>query len=155
MPALIFIDGPFLARENDCEPILHALPEWFGIEDAIHAYLQRIKCLPTFLAFNDIKPIGFLTLERFGEHSAEIVVMGIYREYHRQGIGRELVTKAEKYLTSLGVEYLQVKTLSDTHPDLNYRDTRDFYYSLGFRKLEHFPRLWAEHSPCLQLIKKL
>jgi ribosomal protein S18 acetylase RimI-like enzyme len=101
------------------------------------------------------RPVGFFTLERFGKHSAEMVVMGIYQEYHRREIGRMLVKAAEEYLAAEGVGYLQVKTLSDSHPDLNYAKTRAFYYSLGFRKLEEFPMLWGEASPCLQLIKRL
>lgn len=111
--------------------------------------------MPTFLALDSEKPIGFLTVERYGVHSAEMLVMGVYKEYHRQGIGRRLVKTAEEYLLALGVEYIQVKTLSDSHPDLNYTKTREFYYALGFRKLEEFPTLWGAASPCLQLIKKL
>ncbi|MFH0764937.1 MAG: hypothetical protein V2A61_00805 [Calditrichota bacterium] len=75
----ILIEGPSLARTNDCEPILHALPNWFGIEEAIQCYLKKIDLLPTFVAFAGTKPIGFLTLEQFGEHSAEMVVMGYIR----------------------------------------------------------------------------
>ncbi|MBM3326391.1 MAG: GNAT family N-acetyltransferase [Calditrichaeota bacterium] len=151
----IKITGPFTGRAADCEPILRAIPEWFGIESSILNYLKRIDVLPTFLALDSEKPIGFLTVERYGVHSAEMLVMGVYKEYHRQGIGRRLVKTAEEYLLALGVEYIQVKTLSDSHPDLNYTKTREFYYALGFRKLEEFPTLWGAASPCLQLIKKL
>ena len=53
----------------------------------------------------------------------------------------------------VGVEFLQVKTLSGKHPDEGYKKTRAFYLADGFRPLEEFPNLWGLENPALQLIK--
>jgi catechol 2,3-dioxygenase-like lactoylglutathione lyase family enzyme len=65
------------------------------------------------------------------------------------------VERAEETLAGSGVEFLQVKTLSDRHPDAGYRQTRAFYAACGFRALEEFPALWRPANPALQLIKAL
>jgi ribosomal protein S18 acetylase RimI-like enzyme len=131
------------------------LPKWFGREDAIKWYVEKLDLLPTFVAIEKSKTVGFLTIARFGEHCAEMFVMGIYPNYRRKGIGRRLVAAAESYLADLGVEYLQLKTLSDSHPDPYYAETRAFYHALGFRPLEEFPTLWGADIPCLQYIKRI
>ena len=151
----VVVQGPFLERASVCEPILRSLPEWFGIEEATNQYIKDIEVLPTLLASIGDDVVGFLTLKQHNEYAAEIHVMGVRPEVHRNGVGRTLVNKAEKYLRQRGVEYLQVKTLSSTHPDENYARTRRFYVAMGFRPLEEFKELWGEENPCLQMVKSL
>ena len=149
------IQGPLLGQSERCEPILRALADWFGIEEATRQYVADTAVLPTFLATVDNQPIGFLTLKQHTPYAAEIHVMAILPEWHRQGVGRALLAASEAYLCHIGVEFLQVKTLSSKHPDEGYGRTRQFYLAMGFRPLEEFPTLWGEANPCLQLIKKL
>lgn len=151
----IVVQGPFFGQAALCEPILHSLPEWFGIEEATRQYICDIEELPTFLALADDDVIGFLTVRQHNECAAEIHVMGVHPEMHGNGVGRTLVTRVEEYLQHQGIEYLQVKTLSSTHPDENYASTRAFYFAMGFKPLEEFPTLWGDQSPCLQMIKRL
>lgn len=138
-----------------CEPILRSLPEWFGIEQATRQYIKDINGLPTFVALVDGQTVGFLTLKQHSTYAAEIHVMGVRPHMHRSGIGQLLIDKAEEYLEQQGIEYLQVKTLSSTHPDKNYARTRKFYLAVGFRPLEEFLDLWGKENPCLQMIKAL
>jgi ribosomal protein S18 acetylase RimI-like enzyme len=151
----MIVDGPLLGQAAVCEPILRALPGWFGIEEATAQYVRDIDALPTFLALTGGEVVGFLTLKRHTAFSAEIHVMGVHPAYHRRGAGRALVCAAEAYLQGQGVEYLQVKTLSDTHPDEGYALTRAFYLAVGFRPLQELPKLWGEENPCLQMVKAL
>ncbi len=151
----IKITGPFPGKSQICEPILRALPQWFGIEDATRQYVRDTEQLPTFLAYVDEEAIGFLTLKHHSGQSAEIQVMGVLPEYHRSGVGKKLVSRTEEHLHQLGVEYLQVKTLSSRHPDKSYAGTRAFYLSMGFVSLEEFPDLWGDENPCLQMVKRL
>ncbi len=150
----ITVQGPFLEMASVCEPILRSLPKWFGIEEATAQYIKDIDVLPTLLASID-EVVGFLTLKQHSQYAAEIRVMGVRREVHRHGVGRALVSKAEQVLHQSGVEYLQVKTLSPSHPDEGYASTRKFYLAMGFRPLEEFKELWGKESPCLQMIKSL
>ncbi len=123
----IVVQGPFFGKAALCEPVLHSLPEWFGIEEATRQYIRDIEIFPTFLALADDDVIGFLTVRQHNEYAVEVHVMGVRPEMHRNGVGRTLVTKVEEYLQQQGIEYLQVKTLSSTHPDENYASTRAFY----------------------------
>ena len=79
--------------------------------------------------------------------------MAIVPDYHRCGIGRTMLKHVEASLARAGVEFLQVKTLSATHPDEGYEKTRAFYVAYGFRPLEEFPDLWGPENPALQLVK--
>jgi len=151
MAATIY--GPSFRQASTCEPILRALPQWFGIEAVIVQYTREIDTLPTFVAEVDGRPMGFLALKRHTPSAAEIYVMGVRPETRRQGLGRALVGQAETYLRAERVEYLQVKTLGPSHPDLNYAQTRAFYTALGFRPLEEFRQIWNEQNPCLLMVK--
>ena len=152
---VVRIDGPALGLGNLCAPILRSLPQWFGIESATQHYIEAIDELPTFTAILGSESVGFLSLKLHYANAAEIYVMGVDARFHRQGSGRALVAAAEKYLRNAGVEYLQVKTLSPTHPDPHYALTRQFYTAMGFHPLEEFPTLWGEANPCLLLVKWL
>lgn len=149
------IRGPLLGQAALCEPILRALPQWFGIEEAVVYYVQEIEHLPTFLAVADGQVVGFLALKEHFAEAAEVYVMGLLVAYHRRGLGRALVERAEEWFRSRGGEYLQVKTLSPSRPDENYAQTRAFYRAMGFRPLEEFPLLWDAANPCLLLVKAL
>ena len=151
----ILVDGPWLARSAECEPILRALPQWFGIEESNQHYLQAIDELPTVFAWAAGQVAGFLTLKQHFPHTAEVYVTGIRPDLHRQGIGRAMLLEAEQYLCQQGVEYLQVKTLGSTSDDAYYARTRAFYQALGFRPLEEIPQIWGAENPCLILVKRL
>jgi GNAT superfamily N-acetyltransferase len=144
-----------VGQSAQCVPILRALPDWFGLEEAILDYERQIEKLPTFLARDGGQVVGFVTVKQHFPHSAELLVMGVLSELHGRGIGRQLVRRAEEYLHSLGVEYFQVKTLGPSHPDKGYADTRAFYEAIGFRPLEELTQIWDEANPCLILVKRL
>lgn len=149
------IDGPILGQSAHCETILRSLPDWFGIESSIVQYVKDVEDMPTFLCRHDDDVVGFLTIRRHNPFSAEIHVVGVSPDHHRQGVGNALLTRAEEWLQTDGVEFLQVKTIGPTRPDENYDKTRQFYEAVGFRPLEEFPTLWGETLPCLLMVKKL
>lgn len=151
----ITIQGPRLGNSLECEPILWSLPEWFGIKDATQAYIRDTDDLPTFLAYDGQQALGFLTLRSHSSHSAEIQVMAVHRRAHGLGIGRALVREAERHLVQNGTEYLQVKTLGPSHPDISYARTRAFYAAVGFRPLEEYKDFWGNGTPCLVMVKSL
>ena len=135
--------------------ILGALPDWFGIQEAIREYVEFTDDHPTFVAYDDHQAVGFLALAEHSPCAAEIFVMGVLPAYHRKGVGRALVEAAEAHLRARGFEYLQVKTVAEGNPDEGYKKTRAFYHRLGFKDLEVFPDLWDAANPCLQMIKHL
>lgn len=43
-------------------------------------------------AMENEKDLGFLYLKETGKDTVELAVMGVLKEYHRKGIGKELLT---------------------------------------------------------------
>lgn len=91
----IALAGPFYGKGEVCQSILRVLPQWFGRETALIQYLKEIEMLPTLLAVVDNECVGFLTFKQHNEYAAELYVMGVRPEYHRQGIGRALALLLE------------------------------------------------------------
>ena len=139
------------ARSELCREILTALPDWFGIEEAVDAYVRDVAGLPTFAAGRD----GFLALKQHTEAAGEIYVMGVRPERRRHGLGTALLEAAESFLRAREVEYLQVKTLGPSDPSEHYAATRSFYAARGFRPLEELTAIWGEENPCLIMVKQL
>jgi len=137
-------------RSRIAEAVLRDLPEWFGIEEAVAAYIRAAATLPTFAVEPDI---GFLSLKRHTPRAAEVYVMGVRRKQHRRGLGRALVGAAESWCRAHAVRYLQVKTLGPSRPDPEYDATRAFYEAMGFVALEELHGLWDEDNPALLLVK--
>ena len=50
-------------KSDICDSILHALPNWFGVEHSIIDYVDKVKSMPFWAAFDDEKPIGFVALK--------------------------------------------------------------------------------------------
>lgn len=73
--------------------------------------------------------------------------MGVLKEYHRIGIGRELFKRARELAQSEGFSFIQVKTVKMGMYE-DYDKTNKFYLSLGFKELEVIPTLWDEANPC-------
>jgi GNAT superfamily N-acetyltransferase len=138
-----------------CAEILATVPHWFGFAESNEEYRRVADRSPTLVATDDGRAGGFVTVVRHSPYAAELHVMAVRPELHRQGVGRALVTAAEDRLRSEGVEYLQVKTLSASADDQPYLRTLAFYTALGFRVLEEMPSLWSADNPAVLLVKRL
>ena len=64
--------------------ILESLPDWFGIPEAREEYIEKSAAQPFFAAFDGESAVGFLCLAETGKDTAELYVMGVLKEYHRQ-----------------------------------------------------------------------
>ena len=73
--------------------------------------------------------------------------MGVLKEFHRKGIGRELFRRAREEAVEQGYSFIQVKTVQ-MGKYKEYDRTNRFYLSLGFKEFEVFPTLWDERNPC-------
>ena len=127
--------------------VLEALPNWFGIPEAREEYIKDSVEKIYFSAYNEDKPIGFLYLKETGKDTVELAVMGILKEYHRNGIGKELFSHARKAAYEKGYSFIQVKTVQMGKYE-DYDKTNLFYLALGFKEFELFPTLWDERNPC-------
>ena len=136
-----------LEKQNITRLILEALPEWFGIPEAREGYIAESLHKIFFCAYDQDMPVGFLYLKETGNATAELYVMGVLREFHRNGIGRELFDRAKKAAAEKGYSFIQVKTVQMGKYE-EYDQTNRFYLSLGFKEFEVFPTLWDEWNPC-------
>jgi ribosomal protein S18 acetylase RimI-like enzyme len=136
--------------------VLMDLPEWFGRPESLDAYVRAADTLPMLaLQLPDGRRIGFLSVKPHTSVTAEAYVLGVMRQWHRQGLGRSLFAAAERRLAADGFRYLTVKTLSADHPDRHYAATRRFYEAMGFDPIEVFADLWGTETPCLLMLKCL
>ena len=135
------------AKIEIARQILEALPEWFGIEESRENYIKESADQIFFTALDENRPKGFLCLKETSKDTLELSVMGVLKEYHRRGIGRELFLIAKKYASENGYSFLQVKTVQMGRYK-EYDATNRFYLRLGFKEFEVFPTLWDEWNPC-------
>ncbi len=138
-----------------CRAILDLLPSWFGIPEAVDAYVRTADSHPSVIASISGDDVGITTIKHHSPFAAEVHLMAVKPSFHRAGIGTAMLRRVEAMLAAQGVEFLQVKTLSGACPDVDYDKTRAFYLAYGFRPLEEFPTLWDPSNPALQLIKSI
>lgn len=134
-------------KQRVARAILEALPEWFGIPEAREDYIRESADEIMLVSSEGGEPDGFLCLKETGRDTLELAVMGVLKEYHRQGVGTALVQAAKRIARERGYSFLQVKTVQmGRYPE--YDATNRFYLSLGFKEFEVFPTLWDEWNPC-------
>lgn len=134
-------------KQRVARVILEALPEWFGIPEARENYIRESADEIMLVSSEGGEPDGFLCLKETGRDTLELAVMGVLKEYHRQGVGTALVQAAKRIARERGYSFLQVKTVQmGRYPE--YDATNRFYLSLGFKESEVFPTLWDEWNPC-------
>lgn len=133
--------------------VLEALPEWFELPEGREDYIEKSAGQLFFAAFREEAPVGFLCLMETGKDTAELAVMGVLKQYHRQGIGRALFETARVCALQKGYSFLQVKTVQMGHYE-DYDRTNRFYQSLGFKEFEVLPTLWDEANPCQIYVRK-
>ena len=127
--------------------ILENLPEWFGIPESREQYISDSALQIMVADFDNGIPRGFICLKQTGDATVELAVMGVLKEYHRNGIGRKLFDAAKAIAREHGYSFLQVKTVKMGMYE-EYDITNRFYLSMGFSEFELIPELWDEANPC-------
>jgi len=127
--------------------ILEALPDWFEVEESREKYIRECADQIFIAAEEDGRYEGFICLKETGEDTVELAVMGVLKECHRKGIGRQLFEKAKETACEEGYSFMQVKTVKmGVYED--YDRTNLFYKACGFKKFEVIDDLWDEANPC-------
>ena len=135
--------------------IMHSLPKWFNPPEDIEKKAIIHREYPFFAAYENGEPIGFIALKIHNQYTADIFNLGVLEEYHRKGIGHQLLDAAECYCRNNAFMYLTVKTLDSSAEYEPYERTRAFYKKMGFIPLEIFTTFWNEENPCLFMAKHL
>ena len=98
-------------KKRIARTVLEGLKEWFEVEEGREDYIRDCADWIFLAAKEDDKVMGFLCLKETGKATVELAVMGVLKDYHRNGIGRQLVDKAIEVAESSGYEFMQVKTV--------------------------------------------
>lgn len=141
-------------KQEIATKILFDLPEWFGIPEYTKDYIDDSVNQPFFAIYMDDLPIGFAYLQETSPYTLDIHCMGILKQYHHQGYGKELMKSIDSYAKRNHYKFLQVKTVQQGRYD-TYDKTNAFYKSVGFYELEVFPTLWDAHNPCQVFVKSI
>lgn len=130
-------------KKRICADILHSLPEFFAIEKSIKDLAKGCmdKAMWADIDGEDVR--GFISLSETNKYTADIYVMGVKKEFHRQGIGKMLFKEFERFAAGR-YDYLQAKTNADGC--LTNCDVTKFYRSVGFRELEAAKRSFGTDS---------
>ena len=134
-------------KQKIAREVLEALTEWFEVEESREGYISDSKDWIFFASEEDGKNAGFLCLKETGKATVELAVMGVKKEFHRHGIGRQLFNEAKKTAASMGYSFMQVKTVKMGVYD-DYDITNRFYLACGVQEFEVFETLWDEANPC-------
>lgn len=127
--------------------ILEALTDWFEVEESRERYIAESGDYIFLAAKENGEYAGFLCLKETGKETVELAVMGVLKEYHRNGIGRKLFEEARKIAKENGYLFMQVKTVQmGVYED--YDITNRFYLACGFKEFEVIKELWGEDNPC-------
>lgn len=115
-------------------------PKWFD-ENALKNIPLDVQVQNCLVAKEGKNVIGFISFTIDKENNtSEITWMGIDLNYHRKGIGSQLLNNIERRLRSLGVSELFVKTVGHTSPPYKpYEQTVNFYRKHGFVYKRKYP----------------
>ncbi|MGV1760729.1 GNAT family N-acetyltransferase [Rhizobium sp. P44RR-XXIV] len=139
-----------------CRDIMSELTDWFTEPAVIDACAHAVETLPMFGCIEKDNVAGFVAVRPHPPSAMEILVIATRRRYHGGGIGKRLLTAAERFARSADCKLLTVKTLAPRgRNEPQYDATRTFYDRNGFIRAEIFPTLWQEDNPCLFFVKPL
>ena len=142
------------ADRGGCEAVFATLSDWFAIAAANAAYLEGLSVLPSWVAAEEGRIVGFASLRTHNPASVELEVLAVARDRHRSGIGRRLVAALEAEIARRpDVTLFHVKTRGPSQPDAGYERTRLFYEALGFAPLFETDALWGPEDPALVMVR--
>ena len=144
-----------IIKEQIAKSVLLDLPEWFGREESRKKYIENVKKYPFITFYVEDDPIGFYSLREENENTLDMYVLGIKKQYHGVGYGAQLQQYVFEWAKKNGYKRVMVLTLSKSHPDIHYANTRLFYQDQGFVDLYETKKIWGEEYPTQIMIKKL
>ena len=157
-PAAIKVRPLTAADAESCDAVILSLPYHFGDAAGRRECAWAVRTSDGLVALLDGRVVGFLTVQRHFETSAEITWMAVHAAYRGRGVGRALIERLCRELRAEGRQLLLVMTLAAGHDEGDvadgYHRTRAFYRALGFIPAREFPAYWPT-SPALLLVLPL
>lgn len=90
-------------KQTIARKTLEGLRDWFEVDESREKYI--LDCVNwIFLAAKEKDEyVGFLCLKETGKETVELAVMGVQKEFHRKGLGRQLFDSAKKMAYERGL----------------------------------------------------
>ena len=85
-------------KERICRAVLESLPDWFGIPEAIDQFCREVRDLRMWVARSGDEVAGFATVQQHFPVTAELHLIAIRVEHHREGVGEQLLAEIESRL---------------------------------------------------------
>lgn len=113
--------------------IVDNLKEWFTKEAVFNIKID-CKVNSNLVAKKGEEVVGFLN---YSAKDGKILLnwMAVKRDYQNKGIGKELIFKLNKIGKNVKASIIQVETLTEEDNYKPYEETRNFYQTLGFKKI--------------------
>ncbi|MEX2274624.1 MAG: GNAT family N-acetyltransferase [Actinomycetota bacterium] len=135
-----------------CDAVVASLPYHFGDPDGQRMCNAAVREQDGFVAMDGGSVVGFVTLARHYDRTAEITWMAVRADRRGGGIGSALLRPLEDLLLREGRTLLLVFTVSPADPDEipdGYNATRAFYAANGFVAARDLPDLWPGDTAML------
>jgi len=94
-----------------------------------------VKTRTNFAAKSGDDYISLVSIDFPYPNNANIYWMAVKRNFHRQGVGKQLIEAACHFAETQGAKTITVETLSPSESEENYLKTYLFYQSVGFNPL--------------------
>nr|WP_106225324.1 GNAT family N-acetyltransferase [Legionella pneumophila] len=118
-----------------CSTITKDLPEYFGLPEVNEHYAIGVRTRTNFAAKKGNDVIGLISIDFPYPNNANIYWMAVRRDFHRQGVGKQLIEAACYFAKTQRAITITVETLSPSESEDNYLKTYQFYQSVGFHSL--------------------
>ena len=84
--------------------VLEALHDWFEVDESREKYIAESAGQTFIAAEENNEYVGFLCLKETGRETVELAVMGVLREFHRSGIGMQLLKEKKRTAKAQGYD---------------------------------------------------
>ena len=157
-PAAVEVRPLTAADAEICDQVILSLPYHFGDAAGRRECARAMRTSDGLVAVLGGRVVGFLTVQRHLESSAEITWMAVHAAHRGRGVGRALIERLCQDLRAEGRRLLLVMTLAASRDEGDvadgYHRTRAFYRALRFIPAREFPTFWP-NSPALLLVLPL
>lgn len=128
------------AKPEDSEAIVKILREAFAkykkdagisvnpaaLTETVRDVKRDIENIDVFIAYIDNVPVGTIRVRLMADKTAQITRFAVKSQYSKNGVGKALISTAEKFLLNKRVRRVYLYTAS------KYSSLVCFYYSRGF-----------------------
>lgn len=136
-----------------CDAIVAGLPDWFGDPMGLAECAGAVRSQHGYVSVQaGDEVVGFLTWVEPDRATVEITWMAVRSDSRRAGHGRGLIEALIEGARAAGTRAVLVKTLSDSHPDRGYAQTRAFYRAMGFDPVAELD-IWGPSNPAQLLMR--